>query len=151
MKKTLIAAALAGLALPTGLAHAAPDIASATITLNGQNIPVNGQVRCGELNTGGFAIQAGHDNGAANVELVQENTVATSVDITDTDGTQYDWARYETVRYRGDAQLATSGKTYKITGHIPKTHLPPSQAPVIGGGAIANAPLEPFEIDVTCP
>jgi Mycobacterium 19 kDa lipoprotein antigen len=112
--------------------------ASAKITVNGQDVPVNGPVHCGMGNTG-FDIAAGHDRSSAYVSLDSDPpTLVESVRITDASGAEYYRDAHETGLTRGDSQVAKSNETYKITGHIPLT----------SGGP--NGPIAPFEIDVTC-
>jgi hypothetical protein len=123
--------------------------ASAKITVNGQNVPVNGSVHCGLDQTYTFTITAGHDISSAFVALdADPPTKVVSVRITDASGVEY--GGDEVGIRRGDAQVAKSNETYKITGHIPLTSVGPSKAPVIGGGGVSDGPIEPFEIDVNC-
>jgi Mycobacterium 19 kDa lipoprotein antigen len=112
--------------------------ASAKITVDGRDVPVNGTVHCGMEYTG-FNIAAGHDRSSAYVSLdTDPPTLVESVRITEASGAEYYRNAHETGLTRGDSQVAKSNETYKITGHIPLT----------SGGP--NGPIVPFEIDVTC-
>jgi hypothetical protein len=78
-------------------------------------------------------------------------TQVESVRITAADGTEYFRDAHETGLTRGDSQLVRSGKTIKVTGHIPLTSEAPKSPGEGFGRAVANGPLVPFEIDATCP
>ena len=156
----VLAAATASV-LGTPLAHAA----SATITLKGANIPVNGQITCATT-VGGFTLEIGHDHGAAWVEIGDspaENhrpTAVTKVQITDPSGATYEWSPYDqltngSAQYHGPSDPnAHSAGSYKITGQIPMITVPsypaPGAPPPIGGST-PNPSLLPFEVDATCP
>jgi len=143
------------------LAHAA----SATVILNGQDVPINGDVSC-SVTYQGFTLLIGHDQGAAIVVVGHtpawdnQPTKVTQVGITDASRAAYAWDLVGQLtngdaQYNGppDPDLASAG-TYKITGHVPMIMLPPSPAPgappPIGGNAV-NGALLPFEIDASCP
>jgi Mycobacterium 19 kDa lipoprotein antigen/Protein of unknown function (DUF2510) len=118
--------------------------ASVKITVNGQDVPVNGSVHCSVQYTG-FIIAAGHDRSSIYVQLDSDPpTVVDSVKITDASGAVYYREAHETGLTGGDAQVTKSNETYKITGHLPLTKL-------IGGGDDSQGQIEPFEIDVVCP
>jgi hypothetical protein len=155
-------------ALPV-TAHAGPpnkpNNGTATIMLNGQNIPItDGTMRCGATEQG-FTLAAGHNQGAAWVEIGNspawngEPTAVSMVMITDSWGNSYEWTQHG-VFNRGDAQYqgpadpsVHSAGSYKITGHVPLTTVvpsPPPQAPRMGPVDPNTAPLEPFEIGATC-
>lgn len=123
--------------------------ASARITVNGADVPVNGPVECRQEYTG-FVLDAGDDLGEAFVELSTETPrEASKVRITDAGGAEYYWAAHGTGLDNGDVKATQSGTTYTITGNIPfKGSGPsaPSKAPDMPRGT-----LTPFEIVATCP
>jgi hypothetical protein len=158
---TVLLVAATSWMIGTPVAHAA----TATITLNGQDIPVNGQVHCAVTNQGP-TLKIGHDQGSAWVEIGQspswshQPTNVTEVRIGDTGGATYQWAPFDQftngdVEYQGptDPDRESAGD-YKITGHIPMVMVPqypaPGAPPPIGGNRVDQA-LLPFEIDATCP
>ena len=160
-RSAIVLAAATAWVMGAPLAHAA----SATITLDGQNIPVNGQVSCATTEAG-FTLEIGHDAGAAWVEVGDspaENhrpTAVTHVQITDASGAMYEWEPSQQLtngnaHYQGPSDPnAHSAGAYKITGQIPLIFVPsypaPGAPPPIGGST-PSASLLPFEIDATCP
>jgi hypothetical protein len=99
----------------------------------------------------GYVIQAGHDVSSAYVVLdADPPKEVDKVRITDANGAEYFRQAHETGLDKGDAQVVKSGKSYKITGHLPRTH-GSSQEPAPGGGSVSIGTIVPFEIDATCP
>lgn len=121
-----------------------------------------GMIHCGVDNTAGFAITVGHDIGSAYIEITTpalsgQPTKVYTVRITDPNTVSYDYEPASGMS-RGDVQLTLSGTddpavhsagSYKFSGNIPATST--LRGHVMGSENIQNAPLEPFEIDVTCP
>lgn len=160
IKKSLVTTtALAlGMALPIGVAYAAPGTASATITVDGQQVaPINGKISCAHEYTG-FVIQAGHDRGSAYVQIGHTpamDGLPLKIDkarITQTDGAEYSYddtiqGNAGDVHYQGPPDpVSHQSGNYKITGHLRKTR----NGGESDGGFVQNGPLVPFEIDATC-
>jgi hypothetical protein len=157
----LVLAAVTASVIAAPLAHAA----SATISLNGQNIPVNGQISCATTEQG-FTLEIGHDQSSAWVEIGDspsqnhQPTKVTNVIIRDASDATYQWNpagqfTNGNAQYHGPSDPgAHSAGSYKITGQIPLVIVPaypaPGAPPPIGGST-PNASLLPFEIDATCP
>ncbi|MBV9721732.1 MAG: lipoprotein LpqH [Mycobacterium sp.] len=160
-RSAVVLAAATAWVIGAPLAHAA----SATVTLNGQNIPVNGQVSCATTEAG-FTLEMGHDAGSAWVEIgnspsySHQPTAVTRVQINDLSDATYEWQPSQQLtngnaHYQGPSDPnAHSAGSYKITGQIPLIFVPsypaPGAPPPIGG-SIPSPSLLPFEIDATCP
>jgi hypothetical protein len=117
-------------------------VGSATITLNGQNVPVGGSVQCG-IEYNAFVIKAGRNWGNAYIKLDKDTQHTTLVRITDGGGGEY-------LQDQGDAQVTKNGNSYTITGQIPFKgyHISATPTP---GPRVSEGTVVPFEVEVNCP
>jgi hypothetical protein len=150
MKKTTLIAVTLGIAV-SSMAVARADT-SWNITLNGQALakgPYGNQVGCGPEGDH-FRILVG--GGTGDYAKIYNTTPpqVKQVSIVDATGETYSYlSPTEPVPITnvlgGDAQVASSGNTYRITGHISPYLLPGM------GGRVSNPTPVPFEFDATCP
>jgi hypothetical protein len=160
MKNRMRKIALARLGIATAAVVFAPLATADTgapykIIINGQDITV------GPANEGGGVVgclHAGTDNDQIDIRVEAARDMQDAY-VTNTDPPQvvkvslsyantgmeylFDPTQNQSQHIGGDAQVAKSGNTYKVTGHI---------SPYLNGMShVYNAPPVPFEYDATCP